>query len=125
MIYLAAPYSAATEAETEERMKVFSEVMAKLIKKGLIVVSPLLCHYIRKHGDLPGDWKYWKVYSEVLLINCSELVIINMPGWNESEGVCGEIKYAIDCGIPCSFYDVKTDTLISVDKNSSIQCNGC
>jgi hypothetical protein len=110
MIYLAAPYSATTEAETEERMEVFSRVMARLIKDGEVVVSPLVCHYIRKHGDLPGDWNFWQDYSRTLLKSCSELVIIDMPGWTESTGVRGEINFAIEKQIPCSLYNCATNS---------------
>lgn len=108
MIYLAAPYSAPTEQETEQRMQVFGQVASDLIRDGEIVVSPLFCHFIRHYNGLPGDWNYWKRYSETLLVTCNELVIIDMPGWKDSSGVQGEIQIARERNIPCSLYNTLT-----------------
>lgn len=105
--YLAAPYSHPDPKIVEARMEILCKVDAKLIKAGIFTVSPLMKHYIIHHADLPGDYAFWKNYSDTLLCAVDQVIVIKMPGWEESIGVTAEIRIATDLGIPVVYVDVE------------------
>lgn len=98
--YLAAPYSHPDKAVVEARIEKICRVDAKLMKAGIFTVSPLLKHFTIHHADLPGDYKFWKDYSDTLLCTVDQMIVIMLDGWDESVGVAGEIKMAIALDIP-------------------------
>lgn len=101
LIYVAAPYSDPDPAVIEARMAVVTRYMARAVMRGELVVSPLLFHYALQHEPALGaDWDTWQVYSETLLIQCAEMRILCLPGWEESAGVSGEFAFAQRHGIP-------------------------
>ena len=106
--YLAAPYSSPSAEATDERMKAFYEADAYLTSMGHFTVSPLLKHPIVKSSVIPGDWAYWETYSKTLLSRCDELLVLQLPGWNTSTGVAGEIAFAKELGIPVFYIDPYT-----------------
>lgn len=60
-----------------------------------MTASPLLKHLVREEcPEVPGDWAYWKLYSETLMRLCDGCYVIMMDGWEESVGVCEEIILA-------------------------------
>lgn len=106
LAYLAAPYTANTAAELEERIRKFCKADAYLIDQHRITtVSPLSKHMIIMHDPvaLAGDWTYWKNYSEALLLRCSALLVLCMDGYDTSTGVRGEIDFAVRHNIPIIF----------------------
>jgi len=114
IVYLAAPYSSSDPLITEARMNTFLDVDALLIEQGYITVSPLAKHFILNRGrTIPGDWDYWKRYSEKLLNVCDELIVTTcIPGWKDSTGVRGEIQCAIRRDIPIS--EVNEHGMVSI-----------
>lgn len=104
MCYLAAPYSHADASVVEDRMVQVSRAQAALIKQGLLVYTPLSAHYLLEYEDLPGDWAYWQRYGEALLTACDNLVLLPLPGWEQSQGVTAELALARKLKIPCFQY---------------------
>ena len=98
--YLAAPYSDPDPLVVADRMERLCKADAKLMKKGIFTVSPLLKHFIIQHEQLPGDWEYWRDYSAALLCGVDRVYVLMLPGWKESIGVSAEIRLATDVGIP-------------------------
>lgn len=97
LIYLAGPYSAAPE----EFYRLHMKYTAALINDGFLVFSPILhCHALAKHHDLPGDYEFWKRYNHHMMGLCSALLVMRVQGWEDSEGVKGEIAYAVENLIP-------------------------
>jgi hypothetical protein len=92
--YLAAPYSAKTEEETESRMKQFFRCDAALTRHGINTVSPLYKHQIVAFEGINSDWVYWKKYSETLLAKCDGILVLTLDKWMDSIGVTGEIEFA-------------------------------
>lgn len=98
--YLAAPYSHPDAAVVDERMKIICDVDAALMRKGIMTASPLLKHYVAMGRSIPTDWAYWKDYALAMLSRCDFMVVIKMPGWEESVGLKEEMKFANDHKIP-------------------------
>jgi hypothetical protein len=100
LTYLAAPYSHDNAQVIEERIDQLCKVDAILMQRGIFTFSPLLKHFVRKYGNLPGDWEYWKNYCKASLPRCSQMYIVAIPGWQISTGVTEEMKLAELLGIP-------------------------
>ena len=111
LCYLAAPYSSPNPRIIEQRMEQVSRAQALLIKQGLMIVTPLSAHYLLKYQDLPGDWAYWKEYSTLLLTACDTLILLPLPGWQESIGVTAELELARQLDLPCYQYNVDNHSL--------------
>lgn len=94
LVYLAAPYSHPDPDVIQQRMRLLCEADALLIESGVYTVTPLSKHFILGYRSLPGDWAYWGDYCRSLLPRCDAMVLITMPGWDSSEGVCGELELA-------------------------------
>lgn len=103
LCYLASPYSSCYQNLVEERMHHVSRCQAALIKRGLLVITPLSAHYLLKYESLPGDWAFWKNYGETLLRACQNLIVLPLPGWEVSTGVTAEIALAQELGLPSYF----------------------
>ena len=100
LIYLAAPYSHDDEKVVEARVESVCKVDAILMDRGTFTFSPLLKHFVKKHGNLPGDWNYWQDYCRVTLPKCSQVYVLALDGWEDSVGVREEIKLATLLKIP-------------------------
>ena len=100
LVYLASPYSSDDPGVTEYRMQQLCMIDAEMIAEGIFTVTPLSKHFILGHGDLPGDWDFWRDYCCVLLPRCDAVYVIDLPGWDSSLGVKGEIELAQTLGIP-------------------------
>jgi hypothetical protein len=110
LIYLGCPYSHPDPAVTKARMAVFASVTARYMRENIgFPVSPLLNHYLVDHHDLGKDWTFWQRYSRRLLGRCDELHIIELKGWEESEGLAAEIAFARELSMPV----MKTPYLVS------------
>lgn len=107
LIYLAAPYSHKDEKVVEERMAAVCKVDAELMRRGTLVFSPLLKHFVRQYGDLPGDWDYWQNFCKVTLPKCNSVYVLSILGWEASTGVQEEIKLANLLKIPVFLVDEK------------------
>jgi hypothetical protein len=104
MIYVASPYYDPDPSVIESRMEVVYEVMAGLMKEGNHCVSPMLMHPVVKKHDLPNTFDYWENYSYDMLKRCDEMLVIQLPGWEESRGVKAERDF-------CNLHNVPIDYL--------------
>lgn len=112
LAYLAGPYTAKLPDGTEdhalvaERMRLFYKCVEALMKRGIKTCSPLMMHGVRTVcPQLPGDWTYWGDYSEVLLKRSDFLIILRIPGWENSTGVSEEVAIARMNNIPTIYID--------------------
>lgn len=101
MIYLASPY---THPEAEVREIRYREVMAqahRMVMEGQLVYSPIVhFHEMSIQHKMPKDWSYWKNVCEGMLAYSTSLVIYKIPGWDSSEGILAEIKFAESLHLP-------------------------
>ncbi|WP_051053241.1 DUF1937 family protein [Afipia clevelandensis] len=97
LLYLACPYSHADLDVRVYRFDRATEAAAELIKQGRIVFSPItMTHPIdlvltKGKGTLGSE--YWLAFDKVFMDRCDELAVLQIDGWNESNGVLREIEY--------------------------------
>ena len=103
MIYLASPYSDPDPAIQEQRFQYACAAAAELMRRGMLVFSPIAhTHPIAQYG-LPKDWEFWKKYDEAFLEVCTKIIVLTIPGWSKSVGVQAEIEICKRAGKPVEY----------------------
>jgi Domain of unknown function (DUF1937) len=106
MIYLASPFSS---TEYLVRMKRYQDVCmasAAMISSGHFVYSPIAHSYgIALHGQMRDDWKTWATHSAMMIYRSTQLWVLKLDGWEESEGIKQELILAGKAGKPITFVD--------------------
>jgi Domain of unknown function (DUF1937) len=94
MIYLASPYSDPDPFIRDQRYLAACRATVQLLLTGQTVFSPI----VNGHGlvpfGLPTDWPFWARHGERYIARSDELLVLAMPGWEESVGVQAEIEIA-------------------------------
>lgn len=102
MIFISIPY----EKQKELSYKTACTVAAKLLEEGNAVIAPVIeGHAIETELDrqvLPNKRWIWQQSLE-LLRRCNLVIVITLPGWEESERVRTEINSATKVDIPVIF----------------------
>lgn len=100
MIYVGTPYSDPNPAVTHFRWRVNQDMIARWINQGLFVYSPIVhCHELAQDRDLPRGFDFWRDW-DLHMISLSEcLYVIQLPGWDRSEGLAEETEFAVKNGI--------------------------
>lgn len=107
MIYVAAPYNHKQPEIIAYRIEQVERVLATLNSQGKMAFSPLLMHHCQNKGvNLPSSFEFWNEFCTFLLKGCSEMIVLCLEGWEDSEGVSAEIKFCSQNGIPISFQDL-------------------
>ena len=108
LIYLAIPYSSPESYMRWVRWEIANRVAAKLMSEGNYIFSPIShTHPIKEvsEGKLPGGWEYWEGFDRQFLNVCKKIIVILIPGWEDSKGVQAEIKIGQELGIPVEYID--------------------
>lgn len=104
-IYLTSPYTG-THNEQELRFQAAEKTVAQLLRKGLMVYSPIVhCHTLAKNHNLPQGFSFWSRYNYAILSKSSGLFVLKLQGYDTSDGVAGEIEFAKSCNIPVTFME--------------------
>jgi len=103
MIYLASPYSHSDPAVRDQRFLAACRATAELMRDGHTVFSPVLIGHPLASEGLPGDWEFWEPHDREQLGQASALVVLMLPGWEESVGVQAEITIARAIGLPVAY----------------------
>lgn len=94
LIYVASPYSHPVDDVRIENYKIVSNYTAKIVSDGNVAFSPITYgHHLVDFKDMPTDWDFWKNFCLTFLSKCDEMVVLKMPGWEESRGVKEEIEF--------------------------------
>ena len=105
IVYLAAPYSHDDPAVKQQRFDLINQVAAHFMNDGLTIFSPIsMSHPIAKYG-LPTDWDFWCNCDTKFIKASCELMVLQLPGWQESTGVTAEIEIANALDIPVTYID--------------------
>jgi len=100
LAYLASPYSHPNPGVRAERFRAACEWAARLMKEGILVFSPIAhSHSIAEYGGLPGDFEFWGEWSLEILGRCDLMLVLELPGWEESVGLRTEEECAAEEGI--------------------------
>jgi hypothetical protein len=106
MIYLASPYSSPDQLVRLGRFNHVCRHAAKMMAGGGVVFSPIAhTHPIAEQGHLPTGWGYWEKVDRAFLAACTEMVVLRLPGWEQSKGVAAELKIAQEMGLPVRYED--------------------
>ena len=106
LVYLACPYSHKLYYWRNLRFQAVNRAAARLMADGILVFSPIShTHPIAEAGGLPKDWAFWERYDRAILACCAKVIVLRMPGWEESKGVQAEILIAEEMGIPVEYMD--------------------
>lgn len=107
MIYLASPYTADTREKEEKNYLSVLRFMGKIMTNRLTnntVWSPIVHnHMFSVFYELPKDHLFWRERNHDFIRRCDELWIACIDGWEKSEGVLDEIKFARTCDIPVKY----------------------
>lgn len=112
--FISAPYSHPDKSVTLERMNRYCLAVALLLRDGYFPVGPLLNHFVLAFANVPSDWPFWKGYSEAVLETCHAMIILDIPGWETSPGVQGEIAHARKLGSPIYLLTLEGETAYSI-----------
>jgi len=94
-IYLACPYSHPSHEVRQQRFEAVNRCAADLMRLGHVVYSPISHnHPIALAHDFPKGWEFWGRMDEVFIRLAHKVYILQLPGWQESEGVRAEIALA-------------------------------
>ncbi len=100
MIYLASPYSDPDPLVRKARYEAACDRAARLLGEGRLVYSPVVHSHALAERGLPGDWTFWAEHNRAMLERSSSLIVLTLPGWEDSEGVQAEIALARSLGLP-------------------------
>jgi len=106
-IYLCSPYSSPFPAVREARYLAARKAAAKLNAEGRPCFSPI-AHSHPMLEDEPGlgvAFEAWRVLDEAMIAACSEVVVLKLPGWDESEGITSELRMAYEIDVPVWFME--------------------
>ena len=99
LIYLASPYAHPSAEVREARLEAARYVCGRMVDQGRIVMSPLVyLGELAQKGVHPPQG--WYAFDLQLLARCDELVVLQLPGWEDSKGVLVEIAGAQTKGMP-------------------------
>ncbi len=104
MIYLSSPYSHPDPEVREQRFRAACEAVAYMMREGKQQVFSAIAHtHPLVAFGLPGGFEFWGKFDRWFIERCVKLVVLVLPGWEESKGVRAEMKIAVECGIPISY----------------------
>lgn len=106
LIYLASPYTHSDPTVEDQRFEQICQIAGDLILKGYHIFCPIAAaHTISRAKNITGRWEFWQEFDRKMLDACDELWVVDMPGWQESVGINGEIRYMIKLGKPVHVVD--------------------
>ncbi|QKJ88591.1 DUF1937 family protein [Paramixta manurensis] len=96
-IFLACPYSHADQEVVNARFVACNEVAATIIESGNLVFSQVtMSHPINlafTHTEKSQVGKRWAPVDAVFMAAMEELIIVDLPGWDQSAGIQREIEF--------------------------------
>lgn len=108
LTYLACPYSHKSSTVRAFRFRAATQAAAWWMEKypRSNVFSPIT-HSAPLHdiAGMRGDWSFWKRIDTEYLRVSRRLVVLKIPGWEESVGVQAEIRLAKQMDIPIVYLD--------------------
>jgi hypothetical protein len=107
LVYLASPYSHPDPAVRLQRFHEACRKAADLMHHGFLVFSPIAhSHSIAVGWGLPLGWEYWEDFDLRLISTCDEMIVLMLPGWQDSVGVTQEIGIAANLGKPIHYHNL-------------------
>jgi hypothetical protein len=107
IVYLACPYSKGLANVRLARFNAATHVAAKLIEQRLVVFSPITMTHpidlvLATEGNTLGS-DYWVEFDTSFMDVCAQIMVLAMPGWEDSSGIQRELVYFKKRGISPKF----------------------
>ena len=99
LVYIASPYAHPSPEVREARLEAVRHVCGRMINEGRIAMSPLVYLEDLACRDIHPP-QGWYAFDLQILARCDELLVLQLPGWEHSNGVMVEIAGAQTKGIP-------------------------
>jgi hypothetical protein len=100
LVYMASPYSDPDPAVMHERFAAACRNAARFMRLGVKLFSPIAhFHPIAQFG-LPKNWAFWQEYDRVILGHCDGMLVLLLPGVEDSKSLAAEIAIAKQMGMP-------------------------
>jgi hypothetical protein len=105
VIYLACPYTHEHDFIQHRRYEQVTQVAATLMREGQCIYSPITSmHYLSRHmTDVPH--RFWLDHDLAILARCDKMIVLQLEGWEQSEGLKAEIAFAAEHNIPIEFME--------------------
>lgn len=90
--YLATPYTK-WECGLNSAFEHACNIAAELLKNGINIYSPIVHgHLLSTYGDInPIDHDIWMKIDAPMVYSSVGMIVVKMPGWDESKGIKHEI----------------------------------
>jgi len=97
-VFVSAPFTG-TPFEQEYREVVITRYIGHLMRKGIQAYSPVTfgCA-VAFVSPLPVDYAFWEDHCKFFVDACTEVHVLMLDGWNQSNGVAGELREASKLG---------------------------
>lgn len=107
MIYLATPYTHPDRLIREVRAERAIRIAANYVAMGEHVFSPIAYGHTLYETGVFADFTAagWEAFNTNMLIRATELRIVRMPGYDQSDGIAKEIALALQINLPISYVD--------------------
>lgn len=111
LYYLASPFSNDDKRIQESNRVWVCRKAGELIEKGIAVVSPIAHNLavIKETGDMNTGWAHWREHDLAILSKCDKVIVLKLPGWEQSVGVAEEVKKANELDIPVDYIEMGED----------------
>lgn len=110
--YLACPYSDPDPKIKHMRLTIVTKVAYELMNREIYVYSPLTHNIPIDQLGIHGNWLTWKCFDHAMLSRCDRLIVLKLPGWQESKGVAAEIAHANELKLPIEWMECTEEILL-------------
>ena len=98
MIYVASPYSHPDPLVRQARFDAACAAAARLLRTGHAVFAPIVHGHPLVRFGVPSDWSFWSPLARDYIARCDDVVVLQLDGWRESQGVQAEMALASALG---------------------------
>lgn len=100
LYYLASPFTHTQKEIMRMRTEIAIDVSIKLVNADYIIFSPIAYNGSWIDKGVRGDWEFWKEFDLKIISKCEGVIVLTMPGWENSVGVTEEVEFAKEMAIP-------------------------
>lgn len=93
--FLASPYYDPNPVVRETNYQKAMDALAALMAQGRQVFSPIvMCHNLALQYDMGMEARDWWNFNYPFIARAANMIVLQLPGWEESKGVGAEIQLA-------------------------------
>jgi hypothetical protein len=116
--YVASPYSHPNPEIRKERYELAVKSAKTLTRLGYSAFVPIAYDGLwdlDPNYTVDHSWSFWEKIDLPILDRCAALILLELPDWDASRGVAGELEHCEKVGIPVmciSLSDLENDQII-------------